>query len=177
MPQRTNRDKRLLRITLVGFMCSGKSTVGKILARKLGWGFRDTDEEVERREGLTIPQIFALKGELYFRELERRVLKDLLKEERVVIATGGGLGADPGAMALMRERSFVVWLRVSFEEFMKRCASDEGRPLLRRGDEELRDLLRRRERVYRSAHLTLTPTDPERTADKIIEAWESFRRG
>jgi len=173
MPQRTDGDKRLLRITLIGFMCSGKSTVGRILARKLGWKFRDTDEEVERREGLTIPQIFSLKGELYFRKLEQKVLEDLLKEDRVVIATGGGLGADSRAMELMRERSFVVWLRVSFDEFMKRCGSDEGRPLLRRGDEELRDLLRRRERVYRSAHLILTPDDPERTADEVIEALKS----
>ncbi len=176
MPQRTDGGKGLLRIVLVGFMCSGKSTVGREIARRLGWEFVDTDEEIERREGMTVPQIFALRGEAYFRGREREVLEELLSREGVVISTGGGLGADPSAMELMKRSAFVVWLKISFEEFLRRCASDQKRPLLRRGEEELRRLLSEREKVYRTAHLTVSQSAPERMAGDIIRAWESFSR-
>lgn len=156
------------RIFLVGFMCSGKTTVGNLLAEKLGWNFLDVDEEIEKREGLTIPEIFKQKGERYFRKLEIEVLKELASLHRVIVSTGGGLGANPQAMKLMKEKGFVVWLKVSFEEFLKRCGNDTSRPLLSLGEEKLRELLKERERVYSQAHLILESEDPESMAERIV---------
>ena len=149
-------------------MCSGKTTVGKMLSERLGWGFLDVDEEIERKEGLSIPEIFEKKGEPYFRDLELRTLRELAKRKKVVISTGGGLGANPEAMELMKEKGLVVWLKVSYEEFIKRCGGDENRPLLRLGEEELKELLKERESVYSKAHLHVEEGDPEGAARLII---------
>ena len=157
------------RVFLVGFMCSGKSTVGKLLAEELGWKFVDVDEEIVRREGLTIPEIFEKKGEDYFRELEFRLLEELAGEEGVVISTGGGLGANPRAMEFMKDRGLVVWLRVSYEEFLRRCGSDPNRPLLRRGEEELRKLMKEREEVYSLAELWIEESSSPKDAVRSIE--------
>jgi shikimate kinase (EC 2.7.1.71) len=86
---------RPVRIFLVGFMCSGKSTVGKLLADKLGYTFWDIDQLIEEREGKSIEEIFKDKGEEYFRSLEMKVLEEFLEKEKVVVSTGGGLGANP----------------------------------------------------------------------------------
>ena len=156
------------RIFLVGFMCSGKTTVGKMLSERLGWEFLDVDEEIERKEGLSIPEIFEKKGEPYFRDLELRTLRELARRKKVVISTGGGLGANPEAMELMREKGLVVWLKVSYEEFMKRCGGDENRPLLRLGEEKLKELLKERESVYSKAHIKVEEKGPEEAARLII---------
>ncbi|HAV40094.1 MAG TPA: shikimate kinase, partial [Aquificaceae bacterium] len=125
------------RIFLVGFMCSGKSTVGKLLSLRLGWSFVDVDEEVQRLEAMTIPEIFEKKGEDYFRRLEVSVLEALSQKENIVISTGGGLGANPYAMELMKSKGLVVWLKVEFDTFIERCGKDPSRPLLKRSREEL----------------------------------------
>ncbi len=150
-------------------MCSGKSTLGRLLARKLGWEFLDVDEEIERRESLSIPEIFEVKGEPYFRKLELEVLRELSGKDHVVVSTGGGLGANPEAMSLMKERGLVVWLDVPYEEFLRRCGEDPHRPLLRRGEEELRKLLAERREVYSRAHLRLSPDEPEKLAERVIK--------
>ncbi len=149
-------------------MCSGKTTVGRLLAERLGWTFLDVDEEVERREGMSIPEIFSRKGEGYFRKKELEILKELCRREEAVISTGGGLGANPEAMEIMRERGLVVWLKVSFEDFLRRCSKEEGRPLLSLGEEKLKELLREREEVYSRAHLKVEGEDPHRTVDRIV---------
>ncbi len=154
---------------LIGFMCSGKTTVGRILAERLGWEFLDVDAEIEKREGMSIPEIFEKKGEPYFRDLELRVLRELSGRRRVVISTGGGLGANPEALEFMRERGLVVWLRVSYEEFMERCGGDKSRPLLRLGEERLRKLLKEREKVYSGAHISVEGKKPEEAAQFILE--------
>ncbi len=168
MSQRKNSDKRLLRVFLVGFMCSGKTTMGKLLAKRLGWEFVDVDEEIERREGMSIPEIFERKGEAYFRDLEMRVLKEISEREGIVVSTGGGLGANPEAMNYMKGKGKVVWLRVSFEEFLKRCGGDRSRPLLKRGEKKLRELLERREKVYGSADVTLEGGGPEDKVERLL---------
>lgn len=156
------------RIFLVGFMCSGKTTVGELLAKGLGWDFIDVDKEIEKNEGMSIPEIFEKKGEPYFRELELRTLMELSRRDRVVVSTGGGLGANPEAMKLMKEKGMVVWLKVSFEDFLKRCGKDEGRPLLKLGEEKLRELLEERNRVYSQAHIEVEGGDPSDIAGRII---------
>ncbi len=150
-------------------MCSGKTTVGRILAKHLGWGFLDVDEEIERKENITIPEIFEKKGEPYFRKLELITLKELSGRNDVVISTGGGLGANPEAMDLMRERGLVVWLSVSYEDFLKRCGGDTGRPLLKLGEAKLKELLREREKVYSKAHLRIEGKKPEEAVRMIMD--------
>jgi shikimate kinase (EC 2.7.1.71) len=107
------------RIFLVGFMCSGKSTVGKLLADKLGYTFWDIDQVIEEREGKSIEEIFKSKGEEYFRSLERKVLEEFLGKERIVVSTGGGLGANPTAMEKMKSAGLVVWLDLDLKPFCK----------------------------------------------------------
>ncbi len=162
--------ERDVKLYLVGFMGSGKSTVGRILAKKLKVPFVDLDEEIVLREGLTIPQIFQLKGEEYFRNLEREVLKEISETlPRFVMATGGGLGANTEAMEYMKQKGLVVWLDIDFETFLRRTHMDENRPLLRRPEEELKKLFEERKKVYSNAHLRVaSQRSPERTAQKIL---------
>ena len=162
--------KKPIRIYLVGFMGSGKSTVGRILSRKLKVPFFDTDTEIELREGLTIPQIFSLKGEKYFRQLEMDILKELSQKEEFVIATGGGLGANPQAMEFMKKNGTVVWLDIDFEVFKKRTQRDKNRPLLKRSEEELFALFQKRKEVYKEATIKVkSQRSAEQTAKKILE--------
>jgi len=158
------------RIFLVGFMCSGKSTVGKLLSLRLGWPFVDVDEEVQRLEAMTIPEIFERKGEDYFRRLEVRVLEALSQRENIVISTGGGLGANPYAMELMKSKGLVVWLKVEFDTFIERCGKDSSRPLLKRSREELLKLFEERSQRYAQAHLTLDASlKPEEIVEEILK--------
>ena len=162
------------KIFLVGFMGSGKSTVGRILAKRLKVPFVDIDEEIEIREGLTIPQIFSLKGEGYFRNLEVEVLKDItLSLPSFVAATGGGLGANPEAMEFMKRHGVVVWLDIPFETFLRRTAKDTNRPLLKRSVEELRELFDRRKKVYALADIRVeSQRSVEQTVQKILSSLE-----
>ncbi len=153
MSYRKDKLSGILRIYLIGFMCSGKSSLGRALAQNLGWKFIDLDEEVMVRERMTIPEIFQEKGEDYFREAEFKTLKEISTLEYIVIATGGGLGANREAVEYMKSMGKVVWIDVDFEEFLKRCGKDKNRPLLRRGEEELRKLFEERKKIYSLAHL------------------------
>jgi shikimate kinase len=157
------------RIFLVGFMCSGKSTVGKLLANKLGYTFWDIDQVIEEREGKSIEEIFKDRGEEYFRSLEKKVLEEFLKKEKVVVSTGGGLGADQIAMETMKSAGLVVWLDLDFETFLQRCAHQEGRPLLKEGLDYLRALMEEREKVYRLAHVRLkTDKPPNALVERLL---------
>ncbi|SNZ14083.1 shikimate kinase [Hydrogenobacter hydrogenophilus] len=158
------------RIFLIGFMCSGKTTVGRILAEKLQWHFYDTDEEVYKEEGMSIEEIFEKKGEEYFRDVELRVLKRLSLEKKVVISTGGGLGANQQAMQIMKEKGLVVWLDVSFDNFMQRCLGNNNRPMLRKSLKELKALYEQRRQKYLQAHIQVSAhTAPQKIAEKIIQ--------
>jgi len=162
-----------MRIYLIGFMCSGKSTVGSLLARFLNFPFYDVDEEVQKREGLTIPQIFERKGEEYFRKIEFEVLKDLSKEENVVISTGGGLGANEEAMEFMKSKGITVFIDVPFEVFLERCKDSEDRPLLKRPIEEIKNLFESRKRIYLKASIKVKgEKTPEEVVKEILLALE-----
>jgi len=140
-----------LRILLVGFMGSGKSTVGAELAARLGWRFVDTDDVVERDQGLLIEQIFSTLGEARFRELEHEVMQALLQQEQLVVASGGGWAASPGRLSDLGAGATTVWLRVSAEEAVRRAqAQSHDRPLLRRTDalRAVRELLLLRTPLY-----------------------------
>jgi shikimate kinase len=162
------------RILLVGFMGSGKTLVGRALAGRLGWDFRDFDQEVRFRVGLPIPEIFRQHGEAGFRQVEMEVGAELLGKEEVVLASGGGWAAEEGRLDRLPPGTLTVWLRVTPEEAVRRVR-EEGptRPLLAVPDPlaRARELLRAREKWYEKADLTLDSMEgaPEELARRIEE--------
>jgi shikimate kinase len=145
----------VLRIFLVGFMASGKSVVGRRLARRLGWRFRDMDRAVEEADGRKVARIFAEEGELRFREMEQAAALRLLAEEGVVVATGGGWPCFPGRLDDLGAGTLAVWLDVPVEVAVARVrAGRSRRPLLEVDDPEARarELMAVRAPFYRKAH-------------------------
>ena len=144
----------LERVLLVGFMGSGKSTVGRGLAEALGWTFVDFDDEIAKAEGMPVAEIFRSRGEARFRAVEARVGRALLERSRVVLASGGGWAAVPGRLDEVPSGTETFWLSVTVEEAVRRAANEpESRPLLA-GDaplERAATLLRERESFYRAA--------------------------
>ncbi len=146
-------------VILVGFMGAGKSTIGRFLARRLGLCFVETDAMITAREGRSVPEIFAERGEPYFRELEAAVLDELRHKRGHVIATGGGFPCRPGAMERLLELGTVVWLAADFPTAYARASRAGGRPMLAgRSAEEAAALYRARQEYYRRAHLAIDTT-------------------
>jgi shikimate kinase len=119
-----------MNVYLIGFMASGKTSVGKELAKKLKWQFVDLDELIELREKRLIKDIFAQDGEAYFRRVEKRVLKEAAKEKKFVIACGGGVVLDKDNIALMKESGTIICLKALPEVILKRSSGTAQRPLL-----------------------------------------------
>jgi shikimate kinase len=144
-------------VVLVGFMGSGKSSVGRVLARRFGAPFVDVDERIESAAGCRIRDLFGREGESAFRVRERAALRDVLSVKGCVVATGGGAFADEENRALLRSYAPVVYLEAAVQTLLDRLAGDLGRPLLRGGDREevVRELLSRREPGYRTADMTV----------------------
>lgn len=164
-------------IVLVGMMGSGKSTVGKRLAARLGLPFVDADNEIEKAHRLTIPEIFATHGEPYFREGERRVIARLIAEGPSVLATGGGAYMNAETRARIAENGVSIWLRADFDVLMRRIRKRSNRPLMQTDDPEqtLRDLMARRYGIYAEAAITVQSRDISH--DVIVsEAIEALTR-
>jgi shikimate kinase len=155
-------------IVLVGFMGAGKTTVGRILARRLGVPFRDSDVVIEDRAGRPIRQIFAEDGEPAFRDLEHKVIADLLDGTDSVLALGGGAVQRADTRDLLRDVP-VVYLRISYAEAIRRVGGDQGRPMLARPD--VAQLHAERDLVYAEA-ATVTvdagTSPPEAIAREIL---------
>ncbi len=142
-------------IALIGMPGCGKSTVGRQLAKQLGWRFVDADSEVIREIGMPIREFFDAHGEGRFREIEEQVIATLCAQSRVVIATGGGVVTRPANREQLRQHATVVYLRSTVEELWRRLRHDTRRPLLQVADplRRLRDLFRDRDPLYRdTAH-------------------------
>ena len=157
------------RIYLIGFMGAGKTTVGICLANRLGWRFIDLDQEIERREGRTIAEIFRDDGEAHFRKIEQRRLADVAQSERAVIALGGGTFIDPQNRALAEATGLTVWLKVSFEKVRHRVRMDGTRPKF--GDPDQADhLYQTRQPYYALAkvHISTDTESPESVANQIM---------
>jgi shikimate kinase len=158
-------------IVLIGPRACGKSTVGRLLAERLGFDFVDTDEEVERRTGLEIAQIVQLYGWERFREEEKEVIKEIMKRESQVIATGGGVVLDEENVKLLKENGIVFLLWLEPEKIVERLKKDpqfEKRPPLK-GDllGEVREVVEERKSLYFSAaHFVL---DASKGVMEVVE--------
>ena len=137
-------------IFLVGLMGAGKSTIGRQLARELGKQFRDSDSEIEKRTGVSIDVIFDIEGEQGFRRRETRMLKELVEERGIVLATGGGAILASENRQLLRDNGLIIYLKASAEHLAGRVKLDRRRPLLQTGDKlaKIRELMTQREPVY-----------------------------
>jgi shikimate kinase len=151
-------------IVLVGFMGAGKTTVGRLLAAKLGLPFTDSDQVIERQAGRPIPRIFAEDGEPAFRDLEHAVIAGLLAGPATVLALGGGAASHPVTRSLLATTP-VVYLRVGFAEAMSRVGGDKDRPMLARPD--VRSLYEDRQALYASV-ATITVDTDARPPDEIV---------
>ena len=159
-------------ITLTGFMGSGKTTVGKVLADFLGCPFMDLDDLIVKKAGKSIPEIFAEDGEPAFRQLEARLLRQTVEkytENTVVLALGGGAVTAPASAALLREKTVCIYLRASLETLLQRLEGETaGRPL---ADASLAARLAAREPLYEQTAHVIIDTDglsPDEVADEII---------
>ena len=159
-------------ITLTGFMGSGKTTVGKVLADFLGCPFFDLDDLVVKKAGKSIPDVFAQDGEPAFRQLEARVLRQMVEkyaENTVVLALGGGAVLAPASAALLQEKTVCIYLRATLETLLARLEGETaGRPL---ADADLAARLSARTPVYEQTAHVVIDTDglsPEEIADEII---------
>lgn len=159
-------------LVLVGFMGSGKSVTGRILAQRLGRTFVDMDTLIEQREGRSIPRIFAESGEPYFRTLERALVQELAAQQNLVIAPGGGIVLNPDNLRDFAATGRIFCLRASPEWILKRVGHDTNRPLLQTEDKlgRIRELLAKRQPLY-DAIPEQVETDgktAEQVADEIL---------
>jgi shikimate kinase len=148
-----NNVRSIHNLALVGFMGTGKSTIGRLVAEQIQFGFVDTDAWIEERLGRSISDIFAREGEAAFRQYEKQAVKALARQRNLVIAAGGGLVADPANMASLKAHALVIWLVASPETIWERVQTQTHRPLLQGPDPlaKIRALLEAREPSYRQA--------------------------
>jgi shikimate kinase len=154
----------------------GKTTTGQLLADRLGWRFLDSDAEIIRRTGRTVPEIFATDGEAAFRAQESAVLAEAVApaSDRVVVAVAGGAVLDEGNRALLRDGGLVVWLRASVPTMVERVGTGEGRPLLDEGPEKVvPELYERRRPVYESLAEVVVDVDGRSPAEVVDEVLAS----
>lgn len=165
-------------IVLVGMMGSGKSTVGRRLAARLGLPFVDADEEIENAAGLSIAEIFARYGEEHFRDGERRVITRLIDGPRCVIATGGGAFAQDATRAAILARGLAIWLDVPIPVLVERVSRRNHRPLLhgRNPTEVITDLMEKRGPAYAQAHLRVRcdASPHARAVDAVLAAMKGL---
>jgi len=155
-------------VFLTGFMGTGKSSVGKILAERLGCQFIDLDALIVAEAGMSIKEIFAAQGEPYFRALEADLVRRLVSEKGAVVSTGGGVVIDPENRRRMRENGVVVNLTATAQAIRERLAADNERPLLQNDNslEKIASMLAEREPFYRDADIRIDTTGKD--VDDIV---------
>lgn len=160
-------------LVLIGLMGAGKSTIGRRLAREIGWRFVDSDEEIEAAAGCSVADIFAIHGESIFRDLEKRVITRLVGEEPLVLATGGGAWMQAGVREIIKKQATSVWLRADIDVLTDRVSRRSHRPLLETGDkrEILERLMGERYPVYAQADYTVDSSHGphDRVVERVIE--------
>jgi shikimate kinase len=158
-------------IFLVGLMGAGKTTIGKLLAKRLHKTFIDCDHELERRTGVKIPLIFELEGEAGFREREVALIQELSQREDVVLATGGGAVLRPENRAALAQNGTVVYLNARVEDLYARTKHDKNRPLLQTADPQakLDELYRQRDPLYREIADIIITSGPQNVHHAVRE--------
>ncbi|MDR3474802.1 MAG: shikimate kinase [Devosia sp.] len=161
-------------IVLVGMMGAGKTTVGRRLAARLGRHFVDSDEEVEKAANMSIPEIFAARGEADFRAGEARVVARLLRDPDIVLGTGGGAFINPETRALIKAGSVSVWIKAELDLLFQRVSRRSNRPLLKTANPRatLKALIETRYPIYAEADLTVVSRDvpQDQVANDIVDA-------
>ncbi len=167
------------KISIIGFMGSGKTTVGLLLSKSLNFSFIDLDDYIEKKEGKSIKEIFFVKGEEYFRERESFYLKEVIKnQEKIVIATGGGIIKREENRIILKEKTFVVYLKGDFSVLMQRLNSGiekEKRPLLSLDVDELYNLWISRKPLYESIPdliIDIENKSPFQIVEEILNSYE-----
>jgi shikimate kinase len=163
-----------MNIILIGFMGSGKTSTGRILANQLGCKFLDTDQIVEQKNGLTCAKIFEQRGEEFFRKQETAALKELRGVDGAVIATGGGIVLSADNRKFLKNLGSIVYLKTEPAEILKRVANDATRPLLSQENKlaEIQNMLAVRQPLYLAAAQCIVATQtgqPEKAAAEICK--------
>lgn len=168
-------------IVLIGFMGTGKSSVGKVLAEKLGVKFVDVDEVIEKTTGMKISEIFSKFGESRFRDIETEIIKLITKKKGQVIATGGGVVLRDENMKQLKESGVIFCLKASENVIFERVKGTQNRPLLQveNPKQTIRELLQKRMPLYEKANFCINTEGltPEEVADKIIEEYKRLNNG
>lgn len=172
----TNESKHCS-ITLAGFMGTGKSTVGRLVADQLGFAFIDTDAVIEARAGRTIASIFATEGESRFRQLEASACANTVAGCHRVIAVGGGALLNSAVRAVMVAHSLVICLTCDLATIIRRVGDDPARPLFNANHAQLARLYAQRADHYARLphHINTTHLSPEHTAREVIRLWQHNR--
>ena len=170
-------DPADVNLYLVGFMGTGKTTVGRAVAHKINFQALDSDHEIERLQGKTIPDIFAQDGEAAFRVMEREFIERGHPASRTLVACGGGLVVQPDMLALLKSRGVVVCLHASLETILARTARQRNRPLLavENPEERIRTLYAAREPIYKQSG-TVILTDSRPLHDIVSHVMRAWRR-
>jgi len=171
-----NGARSLHNLALIGFMGTGKSSVGQIAAGHLHFAFLDTDHLIEARAGKSVSDIFAQEGEPAFRDLERRVVKELASRKKTVISTGGGLPVDESNLASLKTHALLVCLWASPEKIWERIRGQTHRPLLNDPEPlaKIRSLLAAREPYYRKADV-LVNTEMRSVKEVALQVIHQFQ--
>ncbi len=157
-------------IVLIGFMGSGKSSVGKELSSLLEMDYLDTDQLISERTGMTINEIFEVQGEYGFRKLEAEVIKDIHQRKNIIISCGGGVVLNPSNVELLKQNGKVIWLKASCSEVYSRLSGDSSRPLLKDNMtvERISNILTERTPLYEATN-DMTVDTEKKTVQEICK--------
>ena len=162
---------------LVGFMGTGKTTIGRAVAHRLQFTLLDSDHEIESQQGKPIPEIFAQEGEAHFRSMERAFIQTGHPGKRCVVACGGGLVVQPGMLSLLKSKGVLICLHATLETILKRTSANRNRPLLdvENPMDRIKALYAEREPVYKRAGAVIL-TDHRPASDIISHVLRVYRR-
>ncbi len=163
--------KKYKNIYLIGLMGSGKTTLGKILSKKLDKHFYDSDQVIEEKLGVNVPMIFEYEGEAGFREREKDILKELVSKQNIVLATGGGIILSESNRDLLAKNGIVIYLKSNQKDLVLRMKNDKTRPLLKNGNVELiiKKLCQEREPLYEEIADFMVVTKNKRIYEVVNE--------
>jgi len=167
-----------MNIVLIGYRGTGKSVIGRLLARRLAMPYIGMDAEIVRKAGMPVPEIVANEGWPGFRDRESALVRELSARDNIIIDTGGGVIERPENIAALQENGCIIWLKAKVSTIVARIQGDNQRPSLTAGKtftEEVAEVLERRAPLYRSAARHEIETDPltlEQIVEKIVAIWE-----